>query len=102
VIIGWLVMGKGTGQGTPHAMAAGLRTSGLLLFWGMFVFSIQEMLTRSMDLRYDGIQKALEGTVDILIEYGALVFGSGTTIAVLIVGGVLGGVFANWAAVRWN
>ncbi len=102
IMVGWTVMGRGLRQGTTHAMAAGVRASLLLLFWGMLAFSIREMLVRSIDRRYQGIQDALEGMFDIMVEYGSLIVSSGTTIIVLIIGGMLAGAFANWAAVRWN
>ena len=103
VIVGWLVMGHVRGgASTRSAMATGIRASFLLLLWGMIAFSIREMLVRSVDRRYDGIQQALEGTFEIMVEYGGLVFSSSTTLIVLIVGGLLGGMFVNWAAVRWN
>lgn len=102
VIIGWFSMGPSAGQGTGRAMAAGVRSSVLLVFYGTLAFSIREMVLRSVDRRYRGIQDALEGTFDIMIEYSWIWIGSGTTLIVLGVGGLLGGMFTNWAAVRWD
>lgn len=102
VIVGWFSMGPSAGNGMSRSMGAGLRSSIVLLFFGLLTFSIREMILRSVDRRYKGIQDALEGTFDIMIENGVLLLGSMTTIFVLAIGGILGGMFTNWAAVRWN
>lgn len=102
LLVGWIVMRRGALESMGQAISAGLRASFLLLFWGMLFFSCREMIIRSIDRRYKGVMEALEGTFDIMIEYGELVFASANLIIVLVVGGILGGMFVNWAALRWR
>lgn len=102
IVVGWLAMARMTGEKTSSSVTLGLRASALLVFWGTLVFALREMIVRSVDRRYDTVQEALEGTFEIMIEYGTLLVQSGTTLTVLIAGGVLGGMFTKWAAVRWN
>lgn len=102
IYVGWRVMGPNAGQSTPKAMATGIRASATLVFWGLVVFSIREMLLRSVDQRYGGVMEALEGTFDLVREYAILVATSQMTLVVLLVGGILAGMFSNWAARHWN
>ncbi len=102
VIAGWRVMGSNAGQGTGRAMGTGVRTSATLAFWGLVLFGAVEMLKRSTDSRYNGVMDALEGLFAILLEFGQIVMTSLPALIVLVVGGILGGMFSNWAAARWN
>lgn len=101
-LVGWMVMGPNAGRGAGRAIGTGLRTSVTIVFWGMLVFGIREMLLRSTDKRYKGITEAVVGTFDILIEYGQIMLASPAALVVLVVGGALGGMFSNWAAERWR
>ncbi|MCU0910235.1 MAG: TrgA family protein [Rhodobacteraceae bacterium] len=102
ILVGWWVMGPNAGKGTGRAIGTGLRTSATIVFWALVFFSIYEMLARSVDKRYVGVMDALRGMVGLVVEYGAMVGTSTMTLAVLIVGGSLAGLFSEWAAKRWS
>ena len=102
ISVGWWVMGPNAGRGNGRAIATGLRTSVTIVLWALFVFSVYEMLARSIDKRYAGVMDALRGMVGLVAEYGVLVLTSTMTLVVLIMGGILAGLFAEWAARRWS
>jgi hypothetical protein len=102
ILVGWWVMGSNAGRGTGRAIGTGLRTSVTIVFWALVFFSIYEMLARSIDKRYVGVMDALRGMVGLVAEYAVLVGTSTMTLVVLLVGGVLAGLFSEWAAKRWN
>ena len=64
-------------------------------------FSIYEMILRSTKMMYDGPMEALLGVFDLVIYYGKMM-GSPEFIATLLIGGVLGGIAAEWAGRRWS
>jgi hypothetical protein len=102
IYVGWSVMGANAGHGTSRAMATGLRASATIVFWAVVGFSIYEMLVRSIDKRYNGVMEAVLGTFELAYDYGALLLTSHMTLFVLVVGGILGGMFSDWAAKRWT
>jgi len=101
LIIGWLVMGRLVGKGYVEAVGFGIRTSVTVLFWAVLGFSIYEMILRSTKMMYDGPMEALLGVFDLVIYYGKMM-GSPEFIATLLIGGVLGGIAAEWAGRRWS
>jgi hypothetical protein len=102
LLVGWIVMGSLAGRGALKAMMSGLRTSITILFWCLVVFSIWEMILRSVARRYDGVFEAIEATFEIAYEYLQYLQDAPNTIGMLVLGGIMGGLFANWAAVRWS
>ncbi len=101
LIVGWWVVGPTSGRGYNAMLATGLRGSVTLVFWALSVFSIREMLLRSMNRRYGGPTEAVVGTFDIFLEY-LMLMGDTLFLAVLIVGGILGGWLAEWTSRRWR
>ena len=100
-LCGWMVMGGLVGRSHLRAGASGMRTSVTIVFWALLGFSIREMVLRSLRRRYDGVFSAVEGTFEIMAAYGLLLLRP-EPLAVLVVGGFLGGVLANWAGRRWR
>jgi hypothetical protein len=100
-LTGWLVMGRLVGRGSTAAMGFGVRTAVTTVFWVGLLFSVREMVLRSMNLRYDGPMEAVTGTFDIALEYGLLLLDP-QLLAVLGLGGLLGGLAAELAARRWR
>ena len=101
ILCGWLVMGRLAGRGMRAALGSGLRTSANMVFYAMLLFSIYEMVLRSLRKRYDGVFEAIEGTFDIALGYGLALLRPEPMI-VLVVGGMLAGLFAEWTSRRWR
>lgn len=101
LVIGWFVMGRLVGKGYVEAVGFGIRTSVTVLFWAVLGFSIYEMILRSTKMMYDGPMEALLGVFDLVIYYGKMM-GSPEFIGTLLIGGVLGGIAAEWAGRRWS
>jgi hypothetical protein len=100
-VIGWWVLGPLAGRGYRASLGTGLRTSFTLLFWALTFFSLREMILRSIAKRYKGPTEAVVGTLDIMLDSLRLM-GDGVFIGTLLVGGLLGGLFVEWVARRWN
>lgn len=100
-LTGWMVMGPLAGRGWGASAGYGLRTSATVVFWAALLFSIREMVLRSMNKRYDGPMEAVVGTFDIMLDYGARMLDA-RVLGVLVAGGILGGLAAEVAARRWR
>lgn len=98
---GWRVMGRLVGRGYYASAGYGVRTSATIVFYALLGFSIYEMVLRSLRRRYDGVMSAFEGIFDLALIYGAPVFRMEPLI-VLIAGGVLAGMLAEWTSRQWR
>jgi hypothetical protein len=98
---GWFIMGRSTGRGMTEAINRGLITAVAVLFWCLLLFSIYFMVRKSTRMMYDGPMEAVLGIFEMMLEYGALLRHPATPV-VLVSGGVLGGVAAEWIGRRWN
>ena len=100
-LTGWRVVGPLAGRGWQFAAATGLRGVFVLLLLALALFSVREMLLRAMDLRYRGVMDALLGVFDIawhhMLDMADPLF-AGT----VVLGGLLAGFLAEWAARRWK
>ena len=101
ILCGWGVMGRLAGKGMRAAWGSGLRTSANIVFYAMLLFSIYEMVLRSLRKRYDGVFEAIEGTFDIALVYGMALLRPEPLI-VLVLGGIAAGAFAEWASRQWR
>lgn len=99
MLCGWFLMGRLAGRGNRAALGSGLRTAAIMVFYAMLVFSIHEMVLRALSKRYRGVTEAVEGTFDIILIYGAGLLRPEPLI-VLILGGMLAGLFTEWVARR--
>lgn len=100
-LCGWIVMGGLVGKGYPEAVASGLRISVTIVFWALLGFSIYEMVLLSMKMRYDGPMEAVLAVFDLMLDYGKRLF-TLPIIGTLAVGGVLGGIAAEYAGRHWR
>ncbi|MFN3972509.1 MAG: TrgA family protein [Gemmobacter sp.] len=100
-LTGWIVMGPLAGRGYGASAGFGLRTSVTIVFWALLLFSIYQMIRLAMKMRYDGPMDAIIGVFALMFENGKLLLDP-AVLMVLAVGGVLGGLLAEWAARRWR
>ncbi|KGB81981.1 hypothetical protein JT55_10550 [Rhodovulum sp. NI22] len=101
-MIGWRVMGRLVGDGYQPAMASGLRTALTLMFYTLLVHSVYQMLKRSTRMVYDGVMDAIVSAFDLAVKYGTLMVTSPQVMAILLIGGVLAGLLAEWVSRRWS
>lgn len=101
LLCGWFIMGRSTGRGTAEAINRGLVTSVAILFWSLLLFSIYFMVRKSTRMMYDGPMDAVVGVLELMLEYGALLKNPATP-AVLVVGGVVGGMMVEAVGRRWS
>ncbi len=99
-LVGWRVMGRSVGDGIRRAMISGLGSATWLLFWALVVFSLREMLIRSLDRRYGNPTDALTNVVVILEEFFRMAMVPEVVI-ILVVGGLIGGLMCELADRRW-
>lgn len=100
-VLGWFTLGPALGKGYVDALSLGLRTSILVVFWALVGFSTYAMIMRSTRMLYNDAGEALLDIPIQMIQYGKLM-GDPVFIGTLIVGGVLGGWAAEFAARRWK
>lgn len=100
-VLGWFTLGPVMGKGYVDALSLGLRTSALLVFWALVGFSIYAMILRSTRMLYGDAGEALLDVPIQMMQYGKLM-GDAAFIGILIVGGILGGWAAEFAAKRWK
>jgi len=100
-IVGWQVMGTSVGKGYRAAAGTGLKTVIVIIFFGLLLFSIYEMLMQSVRMRYDG---PFEAVMDVFVRmaFRARALFSLWVIVVVVVGGVIGGIVTENANRRWR
>lgn len=101
LICGWRVMGPRAGRGWVSAMGIGLSTSAVLLAVALFVLSFHTMILRALNRRYDGILEALLGVFAVMLEYAVLMVDL-RFLAVLVLGGIAGGLASEAAGRLWR
>ena len=98
---GWLVMGRLAGHGYRDAIGSGARTAITIVIWALIVFSIYEMVVLSTKLRFDGPMEAVIGAFGIMLDYGKLLL-TPRILGTILIGGMIGGWFTEFAAKRWK
>ena len=101
LLCGWIVMGKRAGRGVVAAINNGATGVAALVFWGLFVQGINEMVRLAMRNRYDGPFEAIMAIFEISLEYAMVLLTPGI-ILVLVVGAVLSGLATDFAKSRWR
>lgn len=100
LICGWRIAGALAGHGYVASVGYGLRTSVTIAFWGLLVYATERMIQRAFDMLYDGVIEAVLGIFQLMFELGQLLL-TVEVLSVLAVGGVFGGMAAEWATRRW-
>ncbi len=101
VLCGWFVIGSRAGRGFAEALANGLTGVLALIIWGFFVQSFNLMLKKSLEKKYDGPVEAIVGIFNNALDYAQFLIDP-ALIASLLVGGMICGLLAEYAARRWT
>ncbi|PJJ86714.1 hypothetical protein CLV77_1269 [Brevirhabdus pacifica] len=105
LLVGWFTLG-GRGAGSSQdswvvRFNQGIVAGALVLFWGVLIFSIVEMIERSMQKRYRGVEDALTGVFELMGEAGLVIF-SLEILLTAAIGGLLAAFLAAWVGRRWK
>ncbi|WP_294220270.1 TrgA family protein [uncultured Shimia sp.] len=99
LVVGWRVMGRRAGR--SGAVELGLVGVVSLVFWGLLMFGLIEMLRLAMRRRLDEPVEALERAITVAMEYGLYLLHP-TVLVTLAVSAVVSGYFTNFAARHWG
>ncbi len=99
IVVGWRVMGRRAGRSGPIEL--GLVGVGSLVFWGLMVFGLIEMLRLALRRRFDEPIEALEAMVQHAVQYG-IYLTHPNVIVTLVVGVVVSGYVTSYAQRRWG
>lgn len=100
LLIGWFDLGRIVGRGYNAAITSGIRASAVLVFWCLIIFSIFVMIQKSLQKRYRDVSEALEGVFVLMADFGAALLRV-EPMVVLVVGGILVAMLAEWGHKRW-
>lgn len=98
---GWIAMGKRAGKGVTAAINNGLTGMAVMVFWGLVVQGVYEMVRLAMRNRYDGPFEAIMAIFEIAIDYGMTIF-TIPVIATLLIGGIITGFATEYAWRTWR
>lgn len=101
IVMGWVMLGLRSHPNRNASIGAGLTTAVAVLFWGLLIHSIIEMLKLSMRNRYDGPVEAVVGVFQLVIKY-AIMMATPEIIGTLLIGGLFTGMLSGWAERRWK
>ncbi len=101
LMCGWMVMGALTGKGYKAAAGFGLRTAITFTVWSLLACSIVLMVRKAFKKRYDTPMEAIVDIFALGLENGLRLF-TPEVLSVLVIGGILGGLSAEWAKKRWD
>ncbi|MDE3029042.1 MAG: TrgA family protein [Paracoccaceae bacterium] len=100
-LCGWFVMGPLVGDGYGVAIGSGIRTSVTAVFFALVIFAGDKMVILSMQHRYRGPIEALQAMLAIAGDYGLAMLRA-DVLVILLVGGSLGGILAEWSSRKWR
>ena len=89
------------GSGYVEGGSLGLRTSMLVVFWALLGFSTYYMVLRSTKMIYKNAGQAVLDVPLLMWKYAQLL-GSLPVLAVLVIGGILGGLVTEFVGRRWR
>jgi hypothetical protein len=100
-IVGWIVIGRRAGRGITSAINIGLTAPVVLVFWGLFIQSANEMTRNAMLNRYHDMFEATGAVFEIGAKW-ALIITTVPVWATLLIGGVIAGVASEYAWRTWR
>ena len=101
IAVGWVFVGRRAGRGWTSAFNVGLTGGFVLVFWGLFIQSCNEMVRLAMRNRFDGAGEALTAIFEIGTEWLILM----STVPIwgtVVVGGVITGLVTEFAWRNWR
>jgi hypothetical protein len=101
LVMGWRMAGPRVGLGWWAAVGNGFTTTLALVVMGVFLHCFAEMIRFSLRRMFDGPVEALVDIFRLMVEY-LVMMARTDVIAVLLVGGILAGLVAEWAGRRWS
>ena len=99
--VGWVFVGGRMGRGWTSAFNVGLTGGVVLVFWGLFIQSCNEMVRLAMKNRYDGAGEALTAIFEIGAEWGILM-STAPIWGTVLIGGVVVGLATEYAWRSWR
>ncbi|MDU8913204.1 TrgA family protein [Aestuariicoccus sp. MJ-SS9] len=100
-LCGWMIIGSRVGRGGAAAVSNGFTAVAALVFWGLFVQAVNEMVRLAVRHRYDGPVEAFAAVFEIGIEYGTVML-DWPLVLTLFAGGVATGIFTEIASRHWR
>ena len=101
LVAGWRVLGREAGHGWLESANSGLKTSVVMVGLALIIFSIEEMLVLAFRRSYDSPMEAVVGTISIGVDFVQKLVVPDVMV-ILLGGGILAGLLAEWAARRWR
>jgi hypothetical protein len=101
LLTGWFVMGPRAGRGTTAAINNGLTGVFVLMFWGIAVQAINEMVRLAMMNRYGGPFEAIVAVFQIGAGYAVIIATVEIGVA-LVVAAAISGLVTEFAGRRWR
>ncbi|MFN4155993.1 MAG: TrgA family protein [Paracoccaceae bacterium] len=100
---GWAIMGPAAQRARSRidAMGSGIRTSLTIVVLVVLIFACADMMGRAMKGRYKTPLDAVLGVFEQALVL-APPLARPDILAVLLLGGLIGGAVAHWAGRRWN
>jgi len=100
-LAGWRILGPDTGRGYIEAVNAGVKAAVIMVLMAVFVFSIEQMVEAAFRKSYDGPMEAVIGAIGIGVDFVEMMFVP-DVVVMLLLGGIVAGLFSEWAARRWR
>ncbi len=100
-IMGWVVVGRRAGRGYSAAISNGFTGMVALVFWGLFIQAVNEMVRLAVRHRYDGPVEALAAIFELLVKFGGQMLDP-VVLLTLLCGGIVTGLLTEAAAARWR
>lgn len=99
--VGWVSMGKRAGRGVSSAITNGITGVFLLILWGLFLQSCNEMTRLAMKNRYDGPFEAIAAVFEIGAEWGLMLL-TAPILGTALVGAFVSGILTEYAWRTWR
>lgn len=100
-LVGWLILGRGVGNGIMAAFWTGMMTSVWFYLWALLLWSLRDMLEKSTKLYYKQPTQAVLAVFENIMDYGVLGLYA-PFIITLLAGGAVAGILTELGNRRWN